>query len=55
MPTLLYNLELTEEELFHLWALLAMRALKTPQSSLEDSMLNKIEEFMGIEGGYDAS
>jgi hypothetical protein len=47
MPILLYNLELTEQEIVHLWALLAMRTLNLGPISLEEiSMLEKIEEFM---------
>jgi hypothetical protein len=47
MPTLLYNLELTEEEIFHLWALLAMRTLNLGPISIEEvSMLEKVGEFM---------
>jgi hypothetical protein len=47
MPTLLYDLELTEEELFHLFALLSMRELKMgPTDHQEISILKKIEELV---------
>ena len=49
MPILLYNLELTEDEIVHLWALLAMRTLKiSPLINLEESMLQKIEEMLQV-------
>jgi hypothetical protein len=49
MPILLYNLELTEDELFHLFALLAMRELKIgPIDEDEISILHKVEELMEV-------
>jgi hypothetical protein len=49
MPTLLYNLELTEDELIHLFALLELRQLKIgPDETTENSMLAKVERL--IEG-----
>jgi hypothetical protein len=49
MPTLLYNLELTEEEIFHLWALLAMRQLSIGPLDLEEiSILEKVKELMEV-------
>jgi hypothetical protein len=47
MPALLYNLELSHDELLHLFALLAMRQLKIgPDEETENSMLTKVEELM---------
>lgn len=47
MPILLYNLELTHDELLHLFCLLEMRQLKIgPIDENEDSMLKKVEELI---------
>ena len=49
MPILLYNLELTQDELIHLFALLELRQLKIgPDEDTENSMLAKVERL--IEG-----
>ena len=49
MPILLYNLELTQDELIHLFALLELRQLNIgPDEETENSMLVKVERL--IEG-----
>ncbi len=49
MPTLLYNLELTQDEIFHLWALLAMRQMRIgPVDDEEESILKKLKELMEV-------
>lgn len=49
MPILLYNLELTQDELLHLFALLELRQLKIgADEETENSLLSKIERL--IEG-----
>ncbi len=49
MPILLYNLELTQDELIHLFALLELRQLKIgPDEETENGMLAKVERL--IEG-----
>jgi hypothetical protein len=50
MPTLLYNLELTEEEMLHLFALLSIRTARKmsamPFDQAESSMLEKVVKLM---------
>ncbi len=51
MPTLLYNLELTQDELLHLWVFMSMQTLM-PRGCNEDeeSILKKVEELLEVEG-----
>jgi hypothetical protein len=47
MPILLYNLELTQDELLHLFALLELRQLKIgPDEETELNILKKVEELV---------
>jgi hypothetical protein len=47
MPIILYDLELTEDELIHLFALLELRQLKIgPDEQIENSMLDKVERLV---------
>jgi hypothetical protein len=51
MPTLLYNLELTQDEIEHLWILLFMRVgLMSEVLSGDEEMtvLQKVEELLEI-------
>jgi hypothetical protein len=49
MPILLYNLELTEDEIIQLFALLAMRELRMGLSdNSEQSILVKVEELLEV-------
>jgi len=52
MPTLLYNLELDQDELIHLWVFLSMQKLMPRGlNQEEESMLKKIEELLEIVDG----
>jgi hypothetical protein len=50
MPILLYNLELTEDEMLHLFALLSVRTVRRmsamPFDQEEDSILDKVVKLM---------
>lgn len=50
MPILLYNLELTEDEMLHLFALLSIRTARSmssmPFDQEEASILSKVEKLM---------
>lgn len=47
MPTLLYNLELTQDELWHLFCLLEMRQLRiAPDEDVGSFILAKVEELI---------
>ena len=53
MPILLYNLELTQDELLHLWVLLEMRSLVLEPDGLcqelEGPMLSKVKALAEID------
>ncbi len=50
MPILLYNLELTEDEMLHLWSLLVIRTARRmsamPFDQEEESIRDKVEKLM---------